>query len=269
MEKVKLKFKSDFSNSDVYRVYLNPDIVPLTIEGVDFPVDLSAYNGLDYLLVPTETINEVVLFNDKGKDISSKIKNPAENWEHQAIPFSQTDITKLSKEKSSLFKKTDSEIVKKALFCNFPTVSSKVEQSIIKLLEYCQNHLEDGNEQKSLELLFRQSVSNNKKVAVGVDIFSNVSGLSLEVIFDLEMEKKIDFNNLYFLSLKSVFPHTSSGRTTMPNVIVYEDTLYFGKLRLNIPSIESSETDKISMKNFVCNGDQIIQKLSKVDEHLK
>lgn len=268
MEKVKLKFKSDLSESEVYRVYLNPEIAPLKIGGVDFPIDLSAYSGLEYLFVPTKTGNEVELFNDKGKDISSKMKDPSENWEHLSIPFSQNEIRNLTKEKSSLFKKADSEIVKKVLFCNFPITYSKVEQSIIKLLEYCQNHLEDSNEDRSLELLFKQSVSN-KKVAGGVDIFNNVNRLSLEVIFDLEIEKKIDFKNLYFLSLKSDSALFSSGKITIPNVIVYEDTLYFGKIRLIIPAMKSLETEKISMKSFVCNGDQIEQEFSKLDEILK
>ena len=265
MEKVKLKFKADLSKSEICRVYLNPDVAPLKIGGVEFPIELSAYSGLEYWFVPILTEHEVELFRENGKDISSKMKHYTEDWDHQAIPFSQAEIKNLTKDKSSLFKKADPEVVKKALFCKFPITSSRVEQSIIKLLRYCQNHLEDSNEDKILELLFKQSVQNNNKMAIGVDIFNNVSDLSLEVIFELEMEEKIDFSNLYFLCLDSDVDLFSSVSNTIPNVIVYEDTLHFGKLHLNVPSMESLETYKISMKSFVCNSDKIRQKFSRID----
>ena len=252
MEKVKLRFTTDLGHSKLFGIYLNPDADKLRIAGSEIPSVWSAYGRLCYYFVFSKLPKKVSLINEKGKNITSKLKDSSDFWSNNRIPLSQRGIKELAKMKSGLFKKADPEQVRNVLFCHFPSPKDMAARYIIKFLEYCRQHLEDDNEDEVLDILLGFKNHDGGEVAMATDCFNNVKGLSMVAEFELEMEKNIDCDDLYFLSFRSPAKIFDSNRVIVPNVMVYKDELIFGNLHILYPEEMDMMHLDITMKK--CSG---------------
>lgn len=173
---------------------------------------------------------------------------------HPAFPGG---IKKLAKKKSGLFKKADQDQLKNVLFSSTPSSSDMTSRSIIKFLEYCRQHLEDNNEEEAFNLLLGLKNHDDREVAIALDCFNNIKGLRLETEFSLEMDKNINFDDLYFLSFNTKAKIFQSQTVTIPNVMVYKKDLIFGELHLYFPDKNNMDQENIIMKKCFGNIEEV------------
>lgn len=243
MKKGKLILSFSTDNFKITRIYFNPwdKESDRNISKV-----WNAYDGTALYFRTGNTSPFYKLLDDKGKDITSKIKNTSKEWQRNSLPYTIEMRQERNKSNKNFFGKVKE-------FVDYdPVTSFKVPtKNSSKIIETTVKQSIAGIIKKEgwidfFNLLIHQGRQGKEDADIAIDQLNKGSKAYCRVEYDIEWDDKFDFDKLFFFT----YPWSNYGilkdlnlskNTTLIGAIVYEGTLYHGKISIEIPEGENSD----------------------------
>lgn len=200
----------------------------------------NAYDGAALYFRTGKTAPQFKLLDDKGRDISSKVKNDQKAWQTNAVPYTVEMRQERNKSNKSFFGKVK-EFVDYNPVSSFSTVTKNSDKIIASTVKQA---LDGKNKKDGLNdffnLLIHQVPQGKKDADIAIDQWKKGSKVACKVEYEIEYDDKFDFDKLFFFS----YPWNNYGilkdlglskNTTLVGAIVYEGVAYHGKISLEFP----------------------------------
>lgn len=243
MKKGKLILSFSTDNFKLTRIYFNP-----WDKESDRKIskDWNAYDGASLYFGTGKYNPQFKLFDEKGREISSKVKNEEKDWYQNALPFTVEMRKERNKSNKNFFGKVK-EFVDYNPVSSF-SASAKNSDNIIATTV---KQSLDGIIKKDgwidfFNLLIHQGRQGKKDADIAIDQWNKGSKVTCKVEYEIEYDDKFDFDKLFFFT----YPWSNYGilkdlglskNTSLVGAIVYEGVLYHGQISLEYPVAFNSD----------------------------
>lgn len=227
-------------SSDIARFYINPVKGSINKGEICDADTFAAYDGLMFIVCGSRM--SAKLIDENGKDITKKCSNYNGSWNHNRIPLNNEEIEDMAKEKASLFRKKNTELEARKLFCKLPQSSAQEGAIVVDMIKEAQSG--GVTSDNFFTKMLKKLLGDAKDGYIGVDLFDDAEDVYAESEFSIEWEEKFDFGKLNFIKfyINSPTPDEESffaklddmGGIYLFNAIVYDGTLYIGRTKLHI-----------------------------------
>lgn len=237
MKKGKLILSFSTDNIKLTRIYFNPWNKE---SDRNISKEWNAYDGVALYFRTGQSDPNYLLLDEKGRDISSKIKNPKKEWSKNGLPYSLEMRQERNKSNKNFFGK-----VKEFVDYNPVNSFSQTLKKSHKIIETTVKQSLEGIIKKDswidfFNLLLHHCLQGKKNADIAIDQWDQGSKVTCKVEYDIEWDNKFAFDNLFFFS----YPWSNYGilkdlglskNTSLVGAIVYEGRLYYGHVYLEFP----------------------------------
>lgn len=241
MKKGKIIFSASAEEFQITSIYINP--WNKESDRIMDDARLNAYEGMTFYLRSGEKNMEFLALDEKGKDITDKVKNSDSYFSSNCVPLTLEKRQRKNRLNTNFFGK-EKEFVDydPAVIHSTP---SKLSEKIIAdtVTAYASNKIDDI--QDFYKVLIEKSLCGQTDADMAIEQWRNTPDVSFTVEFEIEFDNKIDLSKLEFFyynwpeyALLQDFKFSKD--TALLGAVVYDRQLYFGKVCLHF-----NETDKI------------------------
>lgn len=205
----------------------------------------NAYEGSALYFRTGKSSPQFKLLDDKGRDISSKVKNDKKDWHQNALPYTEEMRKERNKSNKNFFGKVK-EFVDYNPVASFSTAAKNSDKIIATTVKQSlEGIIKKDGWIDFFNLLIHQGRQGKKNADIAIDQWSKGSKTICTVEYEIEYNDKFDFDKLFFFT----YPWSNYGilkdlglskNTSLIGAIVYEGVLYHGQISLEYPDTFNS-----------------------------
>lgn len=243
MKKGKLILSFSTDNFKLTRIYFNP----LDKESDrKISKEWNAYDGSALYFRTGKTAPKYKILDDKGRDITSKVKNGKKDWQQNALPYSIEMRKERNKSNKNFFGKVKEFVDYNPVSSFSPSAKNSEKIIATTIKQSLEGIIQKDGWIDFFNLLMHQGRQGKKNADIAIDQWNKGSKISCNVEYNIDYNDKFDFDKLFFFT----YPWSNYGilkdlglskNTTLVGAIVYEGVLYHGQISLEFPASYNSD----------------------------